>query len=117
MEEAADWKNTSWKKRGHKKIIIKDVLDYIGDKTLELNVAWLSQQLLDPPTLDPSKLVTASLKYPIIIVKKDGKYRYILDGNHRFKKATNDGVQNITARVLDLNNPSAPELFKEMFCC
>tara|TARA_R110002020_G_scaffold50716_6_gene143127 strand:+ start:12891 stop:13241 length:351 start_codon:yes stop_codon:yes gene_type:complete len=116
MEEAADWMSTSWTQCDHK-ITIKNVLDYIGDDVLELNVAWLSQQLLDPPTLDPSRLAAASLEYPIIIVKKDGRYKYILDGNHRFKKAADDGVLDITVRVLDLNNQSVPELFKKVFCC
>lgn len=115
MEEVADWMSTSWTKCGHR-ITIKNVLDCIGDEALNLNVAWLSQQLLDSPPLDPSRLAAASLKHPIIIVKKDGRYKYILDGNHRFKKAVDDGVQNITARVLDLNNPNVPESFKKVFC-
>jgi len=114
MEEVADWTSTSWTQCDHR-ITIKNVLDYIGDDVLELNVAWLSQQLLDPPTLDPSRLAAASLKHPIIIVKKDGIYKYILDGNHRFKKAADDGAQNITVRVLDLNNPSVPESFIKVF--
>tara|TARA_B100000131_G_scaffold238833_1_gene231059 strand:- start:1974 stop:2324 length:351 start_codon:yes stop_codon:yes gene_type:complete len=113
MEEVADWMNTSWTKDGHK-ITIKDVLGHIGDETLELNVTRLSQQLSDPPTLDPSRLAAASLEHPIVIVKKDGKYKYILDGNHRFKRATDDGVEYIKAKILDLNNPSVPELLKRV---
>ncbi len=115
MEEVTGWTSTSWTQCDHK-ITIKNVLDYIGDDVLELNVAWLSQQLLDPPTLDPNRLAAASLEYPIIIVKKDGRYKYILDGNHRFKKAADGGVPDITVRVLDLNNQSVPESFKKVFC-
>jgi hypothetical protein len=38
----------------------------------------------------------------------------VLDGNHRLQKAFEQG-EPLKARVLDLDNPETPEVFKRMF--
>jgi hypothetical protein len=56
------------------------------------------------------------LDHPIIILKSGGKYKSILDGNHRLQRAIEDkDVETIKAKILDLDNPEIPEVFKRMF--
>jgi hypothetical protein len=105
---------TSWK-TDDDKVIIGDVVDYLGNETVNVNVLELSQQLPSLPTQGAERVAAASLEYPIIIVKSGGEYRYILDGNHRFQKAINEEVESIEAKILDLDNPETPKMFKRMF--
>ena len=84
-----DWRDTSWKDDGEE-VTIGEVVDYLGDKTVDINVLELSQYINHSGytvITDPERVATASLEYPIIIVKSAGQYKYILDGNHRFQKA------------------------------
>ena len=110
-----DWRTeTNWEK-GESKITLGDVDDYLGDETDDINVSELSQQIPSLPTRGSERVSAASLDYPIIVVKKGGKYRYVLDGNHRLQKAINQKIESIKAKILDLDNPETPEVFKEMF--
>ena len=105
---------TSWK-TDDDEVVLGDVVDYLGDKTVDINVLELSQRLSSLPTQGAKRVAAASLKYPIIIVKSGGQYRYILDGNHRLQKAIDEEVESIKAKILDLDNPETPEMFKRMF--
>ena len=109
-----DWRDTSWE-NDDEKVTIGDVVDYLGDKTLDINVLKLSQQLPPLPTRGAERVAAASLEYPIIVVKKGGQYRYVLDGNHRLQKAIDNKIESIKAKILDLDNPKTPEAFKRMF--
>jgi len=109
-----DWRDTSWK-TGDDKVTIGEVIDYIGDETVDINVLELSQQLPSLPTRGAKRVAAASLEYPIIVVKSGGQYRYVLDGNHRLQKAIDQKVENIKAKILDLDNPETPEVFKRTF--
>ena len=110
-----DWRDTSWK-TDDEKITIEDVIAYLGDKTVDINVLELSQQLPPLPTRGPERVAAANLEYPIIVVKSGGQYRSVLDGNHRLQQAIEDPrVENIKAKILDLDNPGTPEAFKRMF--
>lgn len=109
-----DWSDTSWETDG-KKITIKDIISYLGNDTVNLDVLKLSQQLPPLPTRGKDRVAAANLNYPIIVVKKGGKYQFILDGNHRLQKAIDQKVKSIKAKVLDLDNPETPEEFKKMF--
>ena len=42
------------------------------------------------PELEPERIERASLEHPLVVVVKDGKYQYILDGNHRLRRALNN---------------------------
>lgn len=57
----------------------------------------------------------ASLDYSITVVKRDGDIEYVLDGKHRLQKAKDFGKEFIKVNVLDLNDPSIPEEFANMF--
>lgn len=109
-----NWRDTSWQ-TDDEKVTIGDVVDYLGDKTVDINVLKLSQQLPPLPTRGAERVAAASLEYPIIVVKSDGQYRYVLDGNHRLQKAIDEEIESIKAKILDLDNPETPEKSKRMF--
>ena len=109
-----DWRDTSWE-NDDEKVTIGDVIDYLGDKTVDINVLELSQQLPSLPTQGAERVAAANLEYPIIVVKSGGQYRYVLDGNHRLQKSIDNKVETIKAKILDLDSPETPEKFKRMF--
>jgi uncharacterized ParB-like nuclease family protein len=109
-----NWRDTSWE-NDDEKVTIGDVIDYLGDKTVDINVLELSQQLPSLPTQGAERVAAANLEYPIIVVKSGGQYRYVLDGNHRLQKSIDNKVETIKAKILDLDNPETPEMFKRMF--
>ena len=116
-----DWRDTSWK-TDDDKVTIGEVIDYLGDETVDINVLELSQQLPSLPTQGAERVAAASLEYPIIVVKSRGQYKSVLDGNHRLQKAIDsiddeevEDVESIEARILDLDNPKTPEVFKRTF--
>ena len=111
---------TSWTGRSMEKVTIIEVIDHLSaQEAVDVNVLELSQYI-DPGGIpnwqfDPVRVTAASLMYPIIIVKSAGQYKHILDGNHRFQKAINEEIESIKAKILDLDNPETPEVFKKMF--
>jgi uncharacterized ParB-like nuclease family protein len=112
---AEDWRDTSWETDADK-VTIGDVVDYLGDKTIDINVLELSQQLPPLPTRGAERVAAASLEYPIIVVKRDGQYQYVLDGNHRLQKAIDEEIESIKAKILDVSTEAkTPERFKRMF--
>jgi len=111
-----DWKDTSWEDNNGK-ITIGDVLDYIGDNIRNISVVDLQNKLksqLDKVTKDEDRIMKADLKYPIILVQKDGEFSYVLDGNHRLAKAIMTGEEYIKAKVLYLDDKNTPEEFKRL---
>ena len=109
-----DWRDTSWK-TDDEKVTIGDVVDYLGDETVDMNVLELSQQLRSLPTQGAERVAAASLEYPVIVVKSGGQYQYVLDGNHRLQKAIDEKVESIKAKILDLDDTETPGVFQRMF--
>ena len=109
-----DWRDTSWQ-NDDEKATIGDVIDYLGDETESLNVQSLSQQLPPLPTRGAKRVRDANLEFPIIVVKKDNQFQYVLDGNHRLQQAIDNKVETIKAKILNLDNPETPENFKRLF--
>ena len=110
-----DWRDTSWK-TDDDKVTIGEVIDYLGDETVDINVLELSQQLPPLPTRGAERVAAASLEYPIIVVYRDGQYRYVLDGNHRLQRAIDEEVESIKAKILDVSaEAKTPERFKRTF--
>ena len=92
-------------------------LEYIGDNVVDIPVSYLQTQLrsqLDRVTKDEERIMKADLRYPIILVKKDGEFSYVIDGNHRLAKAILTGEENIKAKVLDMDNPDVPQAFTRL---
>ena len=111
-----NWKDTSWEDDDGK-ITIGDILDYIGDNVRNISVVDLQNKLksqLDKVTKDEERIMKADLKYPIILVQKDGEFSYVLDGNHRLAKAIMTGEEFIKAKVLYLDDKNTPEEFKRL---
>ena len=110
-----NWRDTSWEDDGEK-ITIGDVVDYLGDETVDLNVLELSQQLPHSlPTQSEERIAAANLDCPIIVIKDKGQYQFVLDGNHRLQKSIDEKVESIKTKILDLVNPETPEVFKKIF--
>lgn len=112
------WEDTGWE-TDTEKITIQDVLDYLdNDEVYNLSVKTILDTIGDKFTTvkkDLDRMLKADLNHPIIIVKKNGELSYILDGNHRMKKAIEVGEDTIKAKILDLDKPNIPPTFKELF--
>ena len=105
---------------GKQKVTIKDVLEYMDDKnipTKKVSIQKIKPILIDQDYKGAAKdrVERAELKYPIIVVKKNGKYKSILDGNHRVFKALKKKIDKIKVRELDLDAKETPKIFKELF--
>ena len=112
-----DWRDTSWE-TDDEKVTIGDVVDYLGNETVDINVLELSQQLpRSLTTTSQERIDSANFDYPIIVVKSGGQYQTVLDGNHRLQKAIDQRprVENIKAKILDLDDDETPAKFKRMF--
>jgi hypothetical protein len=92
-----DWRDTSWE-TDDGKVSIGQVIDYLGDETVDINVLELSRQLPPLPTAGAERVAAASLEFPIIVVKFGGKYQFVIDGNHRLQKAIDEKVESIRAK-------------------
>ena len=109
------WRDTSWE-NDEGKVTLGEIDDFLGDKTIDINVLELSKQIPPLPTRGEERVAAASLEFPIIVVKKDGKFKYVLDGNHRLQKAINQEVETIKAKILDVSaEAETPDRFKKMF--
>ena len=119
-----DWRDTSWED-DDEKITIGDVVDHLGDETIDVIPSDVRDQVLKsrgkdrlpvgPGITSQDRIDKADLSFPIIITKKGGKFIDVLDGNHRLQKAVDEDVKSIKAKILDLDNPETPENFKKMF--
>jgi hypothetical protein len=120
-----DWRtSTTWTAQDGEKRTLGDVVDHLGDETVDVNIGELIEQLPTLPVgggnIDEalSRMAAASLDYPIIIVKSAEQYKYVLDGNHRLGKAYVCGGKDSTikAKILDVSEEAeTPERFKRAF--
>lgn len=92
------------------RITLDDILEYL-DSGVEIDPNDIKHLLIDVKR-DTKRVESADLNYPIIILRSNGKFKSILDGQHRVVKAIQDGV-NIRAKILDLD--LAPEKFIQVF--
>ena len=118
---AESWRDTSWE-NDEDKVTLGEIDDFLGDKTVNINVLELSKQIPPLPTRGEERVAAASLDFPIIVVKKDGQFKHVLDGNHRLQKAINSHddpsistVETIKAKILDVSAEETPERFRKMF--
>ena len=111
---AESWRDTSWE-NDEDKVTLGEIDDFLGDKTVDINVLELSKQIPALPTRGEERVAAASLDFPIIVVKKDGQFKYVLDGNHRLQKAINQEIETIKAKILDVSAEETPERFRKMF--
>ena len=110
------------------RITLRDVLEYFEVNSImpkEFNTRELFYKLSGGKEVlrvvkkggkeSEKKVKTASLEYPIVVIKRDSNIDYVLDGNHRLQKAKNDDVEFIKVNVLDMDAPRIPEEFVRMF--
>ena len=117
-----NWRDTSWtlKPRSHEKITIEEVIEHLSvHKTHDVSIEKITKYIIPGGISDweynRERVAAANLEYPIIIVQRENEYRYILDGNHRLQKAINEENENIKVKILDLDDPDTPEMFKKVF--
>jgi hypothetical protein len=119
--ETVEGMNTSWEDEDGKiKVTIKDVIKYLDEN--DIPIKTISLDKIKPIIIDQdyknknkNRVNASSLEYPIIVIKKNGKYKSILDGNHRAFKAVDSNAKNIKVREIDLSSSSTPDEYKELF--
>ena len=106
-----DWRDTAWADDDHK-VTIGEVNDYLDQKFIEAQPISIEDLMDQTPhldlDLDPKRIATANLEFPIIVTAVNGQYRSVLDGNHRLARAAKDGKKTIKARVLELTAEDIP---------
>ena len=110
-----DWRDTSWVNPEGEKVTIAQLLEYLGNQSVDLNVQELLAQLPPLPKREPHRIEGANLEHPIIVLKREGRFIAVLDGNHRLQKAGDNGEKNIKAKILDLDDPTTPPTFVKIF--
>ena len=103
---------TRWQD-GEIDISLIDILKYLEKKpVINIEPEKLKHALI-PVKRDPARVQAADLNYPMIVTKVNGKYKKILDGQHRLVKAITNKEPTVKIKVLDIN--TAPDDYKEMF--
>tara|TARA_R100000406_G_scaffold18640_1_gene11480 strand:+ start:422 stop:793 length:372 start_codon:yes stop_codon:yes gene_type:complete len=118
------WRDTYWLTEDGLKVTIDEIHDYLGPKTIDINPAEVKKQVLKSRGKDflpagsgstsQERVDNANISFPIILVVKNKKYTYVLDGNHRLQKAVNIN-KPLKAKVLDLDNPKTPQKYIDLF--
>ena len=86
-----------------------DILPYLkNEPIIEINPKELQHTLIKTKR-NPKRVQQADLSYPIIVIKKDGKYNKILDGQHRLVKAITNKEPLIKVKILNRRMNSATQ--------
>jgi hypothetical protein len=105
---------------GDVKITIKDVVRYLD--AINAPVKDISTDKIKPIIINQDyegaakeRVDKADLRYPLIVVVQGGKYKSILDGNHRAFKALRDSIPSVKVREVNLDAKDVPESYKVLF--
>ena len=119
--ESKHYEETYWEKNidGERvRITIQDIQDYLKNapvikvRVKDIEDMCVHKNKTDKGTLKRSQ--DSDLSFPIIISKDEkGEYNMILDGHHRLKKAVDNGIDDIEAKILDLG--TSPVTYQSMF--
>ncbi len=94
-------------------ITLIDILKYLEkEPVINIEPEKLKHALIQVKR-DPARVQAADLNYPMVVTKVDGKFKKILDGQHRLVKAITNKEPTVKIKVLDIN--SAPTDYKELF--
>lgn len=121
LESESGGADTSWSyEDGSGTVTLQDVirdLDQRNVRVIDLPLQQIRPLIIKQDYTGQAKQRTSSadLNYPIIVIKNNGKYEFILDGNHRAFKAVSSGASSIKARVIDLNDAKTPEAYRNLF--
>lgn len=119
--ENNNYEDTSWTMEidgKEKTITIHEIQDFLKNSSIiDIKVDDIKSKCIHLNKTDKETFLRSQksdLNYPIIICKGlDRKWGMILDGHHRLKKAIDNDINMIKAKVLDLKN--SPDLYKKMF--
>jgi len=119
LESESKGMSTFWQD-GDVKVTIKQVIKYLKDNnvpTKDVSMSLIKPIIIDQDYGGVSKdrVSKADLSYPIIVTKKNGKYKSILDGNHRAFKALEGKAKTIKVQEIDLDSPDIPSEYKKLF--
>jgi len=111
--------STYWQD-GDMKVTIRQVIKYLKDNSVpvkDVSVSKIKPIIIDQDYKGESKdrVSKANLSHPIIVIKKNGKYKSILDGNHRAFKALDSKAKTIKVQEIDLDSPDIPSEYKKLF--
>jgi len=106
-----DWRDTHWSNNGET-VWIADLITFLGNQVIEIQISDLPKYL---PITNQERVDAANLDYPIIVLKNEGRYQYVLDGNHRLQQAIDKKRETIKGRVLSLDASGTPKVFKKIF--
>jgi hypothetical protein len=104
---------TYWELEDGTKLTIHDVNDYLDSNNVDIVTIPVDDIKNLCIATDVKRSEDSDLSYPIIITTNRGEYGMLLDGHHRLLKSINNGIDNIKARVLELND--APIEYKNLF--
>ena len=108
--------DTSWTNNKDQTVTLKQLLDVIKNyPIIQAPIEKIKKVIIRKDTggIEPDRLSTADVKYPIIIVVDDNEnYRYILDGNHRANKAIDTGLKSIPAKLVNIKK--LPQEFQDI---
>ena len=113
MEGAEDWmqgNDTHWDN-----VTFSDVMNYLDSSNVPVEEIDPKEfeRIIIQTDREQDRVQGADLQYPIIVLRSQGQYKKVLDGQHRVVKAITNKEPTIKTRVLDLDR--APEEFKEVF--
>ena len=99
-------------------ITLPEVLEYLKNVPVkEVNTKQLEHlrvgAVKKPDEAHLKRINQSNLDYPIIVIASEGKYKMLLDGNHRLQKALYNNIPKIKVKVLDLD--TAPLSYQQMF--
>ena len=99
-------------------ITLPEVLEYLKDAPVkEIDPKQLEHlrvgAVKKPDEAHLKRINQSNLDYPIIVIASEGKYKMLLDGNHRLQKALYNNIPKIKVKVLDLD--TAPLSYQQMF--
>ena len=111
--------DTYWQD-GDTKVTIKDVIKYLDSikaPVKEVSIKKIKPIIIDQDYEGASKerVQKANLQYPLIVTVSKGKYKSILDGNHRAFKALANDIDTVKVRELDLDSKDTPQIYKDLF--
>ncbi len=99
--KTSDWKKTKWKdKFGATIATIHEVLSMLESEPIVPIKTDKLKHFLSNIELESHRIETADTSYPIIVVEENGRFQYILDGNHRLQRALNDNKTYLPAKIL-----------------
>ena len=99
-------------------ITLSQILEYLKNVPVkEVNTKQLEHlrvgAVKKPDEAHLKRINQSNLDYPIIVIASEGKYKMLLDGNHRLQKALYNNIPKIKVKVLDLD--TAPLSYQQMF--